>query len=342
MRGIIAEIDGSKMIVIAKNGDFIRCKKLPNYNIGDEITIPRVNMTIVYKRMTAVAASFLIFAMLSSGVYAYYTPYSYVSVDINPSLELSVNRFDKVIGVHAFNEDAEKVIKATDKIKNKGIDNALEKIINTASEQGYLQNEESNSVMIVVSSSNKKEEAILSDKVSKASTEALSHLSSNYEVILEKTQLENYKKIKKNNISPGKVILASEFKEVKPDIDEEQIITMPLQQVIKQIEKKDDNAIKPDKPKIEPANNNNKPKVSNVKVKNVKEFIMEKNEELGKKLIDKNNDNGNNNGNGNNGRAKETFNNGNNDNDNGKDKSADDNDKESNKQQQDNKGGKKN
>jgi hypothetical protein len=350
MKGIIAEIDGSKMIVIAKNGDFIKCKKLPNFNIGDEVNIPMVNMATVYKRMSVVAASFLIFAMLSTGVYAYYTPYSYVSVDINPSLELSVNRFEKVIGAHAFNEDAKKVLGAASDIKNKSVDAALAQIINTASDQGYLQPETSNNVMIVVSSSSNKEEAALAVKVSKASTEALSHLSSNYEVILEKTQMDNYKKAQKKNISPGRVILASEFKEVKPDIDEDQIIRMPLQQAIKQIEKKDDsvgNPNKPDKPKAEPTAQNNKPQISKVKVKNVKEFIMEKNEDLGKKFTEQNNGdgNGNSNGNGKNGKDKENFNNGNNGNgnDNNKDKQADDSDKgNGNKQQQDNKGGKKN
>ncbi|HYE12754.1 MAG TPA: anti-sigma factor domain-containing protein, partial [Patescibacteria group bacterium] len=74
MKGIIAEVHGSYMIVIAKNGNFIKCKKLPNCNIGDEINIPARNMNSIYKKLTTVAASFLILAMLSSGVYAYYTP----------------------------------------------------------------------------------------------------------------------------------------------------------------------------------------------------------------------------------------------------------------------------
>lgn len=340
MKGIIAEIDGNRMIVIAKNGDFVKCKKLPNLNIGDEVNIPRVNMTSVYKKMSAVAASFLIFAMLSTGVYAYYTPYSYVSVDINPSLELSVNRFEKVIGVHAFNEEAEKVLGATDKIKNKEIDDALEEIINTASEQGYLQRDASNSLMIVVSSSNEKEETALTAKVSEASTQALANISNDYEVILEKTQLKDYKNAKKQNVSPGKLILASKFKEADPNIDEEQIIRMPLQQAIKQIEKKNPNAEKPDKPKVEPANDNNKPKMTSVRVKNVKDMIIERNEDLGKKLINQGNGNGN-------GKDKQQNDNstlsndnqGNNSND--KDKSADDNDKDDNKKQPEKKDNKK-
>jgi hypothetical protein len=240
MKGIIAEIHGSHMIVIAKNGDFSRCKKLPNCDIGDEINIPERNMKSVYKNLTAIAASFLILIMLSSGVYAYYTPYSYVSVDINPSMELYVNRFDKVIGVHAFNEEAAQIIKASNGMKNKNVDDALEQVLNKAEEAGYLKKDGENTVMIVVSSENKKEEADITNKMSKTSTDVLSKLSGDYEVILEKTQVEKYKKAKEQNISPGKVILANRFKEAKPEIDEEKVKNMPLQQAIKQIEKKED------------------------------------------------------------------------------------------------------
>ena len=35
----------------------------------------------------------------------YFTPTSVISIDVNPSLELSVNRFDRVVGVEGLNED---------------------------------------------------------------------------------------------------------------------------------------------------------------------------------------------------------------------------------------------
>ncbi|MDF2592671.1 MAG: hypothetical protein K0S75_2137 [Clostridia bacterium] len=291
MKAIIAEIRGNHMIVIAKNGDFSRCKKLPNCNIGDEINIPERNMRSIYKNLSAVAASFLILIMLSSGVYAYYTPYSYVSVDINPSLELYVNRFDRVIGVHAFNDEAEQVIKSSEGIKNENVSVALEEILDNAEKAGYLSKDAENSVMIVVSSGNKKEETALIDKMSKTSTAVLSSINSNYEIILEKTNVENYKKAKEQNVSPGKVMLADRFKEAKPEIDKEEIKHMPLQQAIKQIEKKADKEVVPnkaittmEKPNQKP---NQKPKEKSEpknKVMNIKELIKEKNEELSDKL----------------------------------------------------------
>jgi hypothetical protein len=289
MKGIIAEIQGSHMIVIAKNGDFTKCKKLPNCNIGDEVNIPTRNMSSIYRKISTIAASFIILVMLSTGVYAYYTPYSYVSVDINPSLELYVNRFDKVIDVHAYNADAQLLLNTSASIKNKGIGIALEQIIDSAADKGFLEKDAENSVMIVVSSNNKEREKALTSKISRASTVAMSKVSSSYEVILEKTKVESFKKAHKDNISPGKVILANEFKEAKPELNEEEIKHMPLQQAIKQIEKKNDENERPDKPNATTAGE--KPKVKNEpkgSVMNVKELIKEKNEELGKKIDQQN------------------------------------------------------
>ena len=296
MKAIIAEIRGNHMIVIAKNGDFSKCRKLPNCDIGDEINIPERNMRSVYRNLSAVAASFLILIMLSSGVYAYYTPYSYVSVDINPSLELYVNRFDKVIGVHAFNEEAQQIIKSSEGIKNKNVDDALEQILGSAEDAGYLKEYGENTVMIVVSSGSTKEEKVIAEKMSKTSSAVLSKISSDYEVILEKTQIENYKKAKEQNISPGKVILANRFKEAKPEINEEEVKQMPLQQAIKQIEKEEDKKPEPSKPVKTTVDKPKEKAVPKNKVMNIKEFIKEKNEELGNKLEqdkekDKNKDN---------------------------------------------------
>lgn len=44
-----------------------------------------------------VAASFM--ACFFIAYYMYFTPTSVISIDINPSLELTVNRFDKIIDV---------------------------------------------------------------------------------------------------------------------------------------------------------------------------------------------------------------------------------------------------
>lgn len=59
---------------------------------------------IVPKRLVACFAAVFLCA---SGYLSYFTPVAAVSIDINPSLELAVNRFDRVIEVMGYNADGQ-------------------------------------------------------------------------------------------------------------------------------------------------------------------------------------------------------------------------------------------
>ena len=53
------------------------------------------------------AACFVAVFLCVSGYFSYFTPVAAVSIDINPSLELAVNRFDRVIDVTGYNADGQ-------------------------------------------------------------------------------------------------------------------------------------------------------------------------------------------------------------------------------------------
>lgn len=44
-------------------------------------------------------------AVILGGQWLYFTPTEHISIDINPSLELGINRFDRVVSVQGWNED---------------------------------------------------------------------------------------------------------------------------------------------------------------------------------------------------------------------------------------------
>ncbi len=62
---------------------------------------------------------------------------AYVTVDINPSIELVVNNRDEVVYVNALNEDAE-VLLADLELVGLNVDDAMDIIIETAIELGYI------------------------------------------------------------------------------------------------------------------------------------------------------------------------------------------------------------
>lgn len=75
----------------------------------------------------AAACACFLFIMLG-GRWLYFTPTSEISIDINPSIELSVNRFDQVIFVNSYNEDGQELSKSLN-IKFKNYADAMEQIL---------------------------------------------------------------------------------------------------------------------------------------------------------------------------------------------------------------------
>lgn len=63
--------------------------------------------------------------------------YSYVSVDINPSLEFQLDKEDKVINIVAYNKDADAILKDAD-IKGKSVSEAFDWLLSNTRIQEYM------------------------------------------------------------------------------------------------------------------------------------------------------------------------------------------------------------
>ena len=113
------------------------------------------------KRLTAIAACFVL--MLFLGVFShniYYTETAYIDFDINPSLELFVNCFNRVIGANAYNPDGEALLSEV-KVKNMSVDKALDELIDVTAQKGILQ--DGGLVSVTVQSLKGNEEKLLID-----------------------------------------------------------------------------------------------------------------------------------------------------------------------------------
>lgn len=116
----------------------------------------------VLKKYAVAFASCLM--LLLSGVFAYnvyFTPAAYVDVDVNPSIELTLNRFDRVIDARAYNDDGQYIISGVS-IKHSGYDDALVALMEAMTEQGYFQ--DGGLVSVTLQTDDKsKETALLAD-----------------------------------------------------------------------------------------------------------------------------------------------------------------------------------
>ena len=85
----------------------------------------------------AVAACVALVLFGTGAVWAVATPTAYVGIDVNPSIELAVNRFDGVVGARSYNEDGAEVLDGLD-VVGMGVGQALGAIGDELDELGYL------------------------------------------------------------------------------------------------------------------------------------------------------------------------------------------------------------
>ncbi len=176
------------------------------------------------------APAMAVFALFIFGN-IYFTPVSFISIDINPSIELSVNAFDRVINVTASNEDGENIINAVN-LTNLNYIEALETLNSTESFRDFTDSY--TEITVISDNSN---EIINSIENCTFNNQNMSFHSTNPE--LKEQALEN-------NISFGKYRAYLELLEVNPSVEIEDVANLPMGTIRDMIE--NDGALSSDAP----------------------------------------------------------------------------------------------
>ncbi|NLY10600.1 MAG: anti-sigma factor domain-containing protein [Firmicutes bacterium] len=162
-KGIVVEIaPKNKVVVMTFQGEFLRVKCTKPVCVGEEIYFPyrtRSN-TLMY---SVVAMIFL--ALVSAGLYGtqFYIPGGrlaayYITVDINPSVELTLNKHQRVIKVEGLNDDGKELLRNV-KVVGKTFEQAIETIGNRAEMDGYLQVGE-NEIVVTIARNHELEDPV--------------------------------------------------------------------------------------------------------------------------------------------------------------------------------------
>ena len=132
MRGIVMEIKGGRCVILKKDGTFAEIRNR-NYAVGQEVSASNPS---VGKALSA-AACLAVICTAAFGYHLYYTPASYVYMDINPSVRLDLNCFERVIDVVPLNKDAE-VLLSNLTIRKGTAEDCMNTIVSACQEQNYL------------------------------------------------------------------------------------------------------------------------------------------------------------------------------------------------------------
>lgn len=157
----------------------------------------------------------------------FFTPTAEISIDINPSIALLVNRFDRVISVDAFNEDGRELSNALN-IKYKNYADAIEEIINHQTIAALLSDNEL--MAITVAGSNQVQSArILSNVEACTATRQNTYCSF--------ARSEEAKAAQEMGLSCGKYKAFLELQRFDPTITPDVISNMTMREIWDEISK---------------------------------------------------------------------------------------------------------
>ncbi len=232
MKAVVLELKGNKAAVLAPDGavNFIKNK---NYSVGQLLDIDTapagckiIDFAARHTRHIAAAAMAAIIAgsMITANTYAY----SRVTLDVNPSVEYTLNVFDRVIDMKAYNDDGAVIEEELgDQIHGKKFADALGVTLDQMENDNYIKGD--TDAIVTVDSTSGKKTALKEDASESVKTwnDKRKSEGNKDKIELEVVEItpELEEKAEENHMTPGRVYLyekqeaqaaASEEKESTP------------------------------------------------------------------------------------------------------------------------------
>ena len=156
MNYLVMEVHPAYAVVLDEEGRFLKAANL-RYQVGDtvrdivELRRPREKRPALWKPMSGVAGLAACLCLVFFGYYQpNFTPYGALRIQINPDVELTLSRTDRVLELEGLNEDGRVLIEGYD-YGGKDREDVTEELVERAIDMGYLS--DGDTISITVSSS---------------------------------------------------------------------------------------------------------------------------------------------------------------------------------------------
>ncbi|EDL65106.1 anti-sigma factor domain-containing protein [Bacillus sp. SG-1] len=233
-KGIVMEVKPNTIIMMTPEGEFIKTRKQPSvqYEIGEELTLfPQMEetKTTIFQRLRenlhvkpvlsgAAVLLMLLFLLLPSlnepEVYAY------VSVDINPSFEMSINQDQEVMDLKPFNAEAEKILERMPEWEGNSIIEVTDEIIELSSKNGYMDDQKKVTVTtIFTEEAETKARKSIENELKQLTTEKLKEGTADIAVV--ETSIEVRDEAKAAGMTAGQLIQKNEKTEKKQAVEKD-------------------------------------------------------------------------------------------------------------------------
>lgn len=223
-RGIIMELKGKYAVVLTPEGEFKKTR-LPagEYQLGEEV---QVKNSVVYPlyRWGAVAAVLIIALMIpylyNNIAVADSRAFAYVEMDVNPSVEYTINRFERIIEARGLNSEGEQVLEGG-QLKGRHIKYGIEYFTLKAYQLGYAGAPGKDHIIVTTVFEDQKDQ-----KLEKSVAQTISRTVEKNAIEVKVNTLEATKQIKEEaqraGISSGKylILLEATDEELPVDVDD--------------------------------------------------------------------------------------------------------------------------
>ncbi|MEH7484335.1 anti-sigma factor domain-containing protein [Neobacillus drentensis] len=214
-KGVVMEIDGAFLTLLTPEGEFLHAKRQNQpYAIGEEIhffPIESVKTSNHFntlknvfklKPVWALMAALFIFLGSFFPMYQNNKAYAYMSIDVNPSIELSINKKMQVVEITGYNKEGKEIISQLNKWEKEDVSKVAQTILAEMEKEGYLNTKEN----IIISTVRTKEAEV---KIDKKLQENINEIKASVnkqklEITVLKATESEWKKAHKLGITTGK------------------------------------------------------------------------------------------------------------------------------------------
>ncbi|GLX67610.1 anti-sigma factor domain-containing protein [Paenibacillus glycanilyticus] len=239
-RGIILSLDNKKAVVMTADGQFISIPQQSHMRIGEETTIPAETSAPkrkpkqVYWYSGAAAAVLLFFLPFFYLTTAEAHPVvAYVSLDINPSIELGVDKQQRVQELKGLNGDGQAIVSKLD-YKGKPLETVAASIMSTVASEHYLDKPDKDIVITSLALNNADDlEQTVAGAVDQKVKDTIKQIDSTKEanVTVLSVPTEVRDEAKANGISSGKMAVYLMAKDEGYEIELEQLKAQSIAEV---------------------------------------------------------------------------------------------------------------
>ncbi len=212
MKAVVLEIRGAHAAVLQEDGVIVKVEK-GSLRVGDTVNVAET----VEKETTPskgfgfgklIIAAVAIFVAVIVGVNIKNTKFasSYVSLDINPSIEYGINTNNRIVTIKALNSDAEKIVNS---LNDKGVKKVTFYDAMKMTEELLRQNQfitgDTNYILVDVASNNKNRAGFLENAAQEAfkSVNTTLPMGQGSSLVIRRSSIADWKKAKSYDISSG-------------------------------------------------------------------------------------------------------------------------------------------